>query len=207
MADDVTMNPGNGGARIAADDVGGVMHQRVKIQYGTDGVAVDVSNAAPLPADAAGDVAHDAIDGGNPIKIGVKAASAEPTAVAGGDRVNLTADLVGKLITLPYANPENFLSGIASATGTDDTAVITAAGASVRNYVTSIVVHNTSATDAYVTIKDGVTAKLVIPAPAKSGATHTLPVPLRGSVNTPVNFASSAAITTMHVSIVGYKGV
>ena len=225
MVDNVTTNPGSGGATIAADDIGGVMHQRVKVQYGTDGSAMDVSAGNPLPIDdaggsltvdnsgtfavqaaCAGDVAHDGADSGNPVKVGAKATSAEPAAVANDDRVNLIADLVGKLITLPYASPENFLSGTASATDTSDTAVLAAAGAGVRNYVTSIVVHNASSTDAYVTIKDGATARLVIPAPAKSGATHTLPVPLRGTANTAVNFAASAAITTMHVSTVGYKG-
>jgi hypothetical protein len=215
MADDVSVNPGNGGATVAADDVGGIMHQRVKVQYGSDGSATDVSDTNPLPiddaggsltVDAAGDVAHDSTDGGNPIKVGVKATNVEPAAVANADRVNLIADLAGKLITLPYANPENFLSGTASATGTSDIAVLAAAGAGVRNYVTSIVVHNASSTDAYVTIKDGATAKLVLPAPAKSGATHTLPVALRGTANTAMNFAASAAVTTMHVSMVGYKG-
>lgn len=34
---------------IATDDIGGVQHQRVKVQYGTDGSATDVSSANPLP--------------------------------------------------------------------------------------------------------------------------------------------------------------
>jgi hypothetical protein len=46
---------------------------------------------------AAGDVAHDAVDSGNPIKVGGKAASAAPTAVAAGDRVNAYFDTAGRL--------------------------------------------------------------------------------------------------------------
>ena len=49
MADNTTLNPGSGGDVIASDDIGGVKHQRVKIEHGADGSATDVSNSAPLP--------------------------------------------------------------------------------------------------------------------------------------------------------------
>jgi hypothetical protein len=48
VADNVPITPG-AGAQVAADDVGGVMYQRVKQSYGVDGAAVDVSLANPLP--------------------------------------------------------------------------------------------------------------------------------------------------------------
>jgi hypothetical protein len=48
MADNVGYTPGTG-ATVAADDIGGVLHQRVKIGVGTDGVAVDVSSSNPMP--------------------------------------------------------------------------------------------------------------------------------------------------------------
>jgi hypothetical protein len=47
MADNVAVTAGSG-TTIAADDVGGVLHQRVKISQGADGSATDVSSAAPL---------------------------------------------------------------------------------------------------------------------------------------------------------------
>lgn len=53
MADNVTTNPGTGGATFATDDIGGVQWQRVKVAWGADGVANDVSNADPLPINAA----------------------------------------------------------------------------------------------------------------------------------------------------------
>lgn len=43
-----------------------------------------------------GEVAHDAVDAGNPVKIGGKAASSVPTAVANADRVNAFFDLAGR---------------------------------------------------------------------------------------------------------------
>ncbi len=47
MADNVLITQGSG-TTIAADDIGGVLHQRVKLSQGADGSATDVSSAAPL---------------------------------------------------------------------------------------------------------------------------------------------------------------
>ena len=49
MADNVTLDPGTGGAVIAADDISSVWHQRVKVQFGGDGSATDVSTSDGLP--------------------------------------------------------------------------------------------------------------------------------------------------------------
>lgn len=111
----------------------------------------------------------------------------------------------GHVLTAPYAHPATSLNGTASATGTSDTSVIAAQGAGVRIYVTSIFIANLSATDTYVNIKDNTTTKLVIPAPKNSGAVISLPVPLRLTANAPLQFASGASVTTMHVSAVGYS--
>jgi hypothetical protein len=40
MADNVAITPGTG-ATVAADDIGGVLHQRVKVSVGADGTAAD----------------------------------------------------------------------------------------------------------------------------------------------------------------------
>jgi len=48
MADNVGYTPGSG-ATVAADDIGGVLHQRIKIGVGADGTATDVSEANPMP--------------------------------------------------------------------------------------------------------------------------------------------------------------
>ena len=49
MADNTTLNTGTGGDVIATDDIGGVKHQRVKVEYGEDGSASDVSPTNALP--------------------------------------------------------------------------------------------------------------------------------------------------------------
>lgn len=51
MADNVGYTPG-AGATVAADEIGGVLHQRVKIGIGDDGSATDVSAANPMPVSA-----------------------------------------------------------------------------------------------------------------------------------------------------------
>lgn len=51
MADNVGYTPGEG-ATVAADEIGGVLHQRVKIGIGADGSATDVSSANPMPITA-----------------------------------------------------------------------------------------------------------------------------------------------------------
>jgi hypothetical protein len=53
MADNVNITPGSG-ATVAADDIGGVLYQRVKVSHGEDGSATDTSEAAPLPTQDTG---------------------------------------------------------------------------------------------------------------------------------------------------------
>jgi hypothetical protein len=50
MSDNTTLNPGAGGDVVAADDVGGIKYQRVKLTLGADGVNDgDLSLANPMP--------------------------------------------------------------------------------------------------------------------------------------------------------------
>ena len=55
MSDNVGYTPGSG-ATVAADNVGGNLHQRVKISVGADGVAADASETTPLPVAAYGEL-------------------------------------------------------------------------------------------------------------------------------------------------------
>lgn len=88
MADNTTLNVGTLGDVIATDDIGGVKHQQVKIEWGIDGTATPVSTANPLPiSDAGGSLTVD-----NAGTFAVQAAAtlaAETTKVIG--TVNLSA--------------------------------------------------------------------------------------------------------------------
>lgn len=48
MADNLAVTPGVG-ASVAADDVDGILYQRIKLAWGVDGSAVDASASNPLP--------------------------------------------------------------------------------------------------------------------------------------------------------------
>jgi hypothetical protein len=55
MADNIGYTPGTG-ATIAADEIAGILHQRIKIGIGENGTATDVSEANPMPVMAVGDL-------------------------------------------------------------------------------------------------------------------------------------------------------
>ena len=55
MADNVGYTPGSG-AIVAADEIGGVLHQRVKLSIGEDGSATDASLTNPVPVQAIGEL-------------------------------------------------------------------------------------------------------------------------------------------------------
>jgi hypothetical protein len=64
MPDNVGYTPGTG-ATVAADEIAGVLYQRVKTTFGADGTATDVSAADPLPvADAGVSAKLPALSGG-----------------------------------------------------------------------------------------------------------------------------------------------
>ena len=89
LVDNVTADPGSGGATFKTDeDTGASAHVPVtKIELGVDN-SFDgyVSKTNPMPS--AGNVAHDAVDADNPVKVGGRALTTLPTAVATGDRVD-----------------------------------------------------------------------------------------------------------------------
>jgi len=159
--------------------------------------------------------AHDAADSGNnPVKIGARAVSSEPTAVSTGDIANMLTDLVGKLIVLPYANPENFVSGAITTamTGTTSTSLVAAPAAGLRNYITTIIVsnaHATVGTDVVIQDGSGGTTLMTIPAAAVyGGAVINLPVPLRQPTTaTAIYCANVTTGASVKVSAVGYKGI
>jgi hypothetical protein len=158
-------------------------------------------------------VAHDGADSGNPLKIGARARSSEIAAVANNDRSDLLTDLVGKLLVMPYANPENFVSGAITTamTGTTTTSLIAAPASGLRNYITTIIcsnAHATQGTDIVIQDGSGGATLLVIPCAAVyGGAAITLPTPLRQPTTaTAIYCANVTTGASTKVSAVGYKG-
>jgi hypothetical protein len=74
---------------------------RVTLANDSTGVAaVSQATASSLKCEPAGNVAHDGVDSGNPVKIGARAVNTIPTAVAAADRTDLLADLLGRLFVM-----------------------------------------------------------------------------------------------------------
>lgn len=174
----------------------------------------DWDNGASDGASVSGDVAHDSADAGEPVKIGGKGLSADPTAVATADRVNALFDLLGKQVVLPYAIPESAVSGAITTamTGTTSTSLVAAPGSGLRNYITTIIVsnaHATVGTDVIIQDGSGGTTLLTIPAAAVyGGAVITLPTPLRQpTTNTAIYCANVTTGASTKVSAVGFKAV
>lgn len=88
---------------------------------------------------------------------GCRMQNAEATAGSNGNMAAAACDLVGKKIVLPYANPENIVSGFTAAmTGTTSTSLLVAPAAGLRNYVTDLYCVNSHATvSTFVNIQDG----------------------------------------------------
>ena len=152
--------------------------------------------------------ANGATVAGNPIYNGAQAINAEITPVANGQAVGLVADIVGKLITMPHANKENFISGTATTTGTSDTSVIASAGGSLKNYITGGSVYNTGATTATITIKSGSGGSTIWTtlAPAGGSSNFIIDPPISTAAATAVYFAAGSSSTTVGIALTGYKG-
>jgi hypothetical protein len=166
-----------------------------------------------------GSVATNVAIGTNPVNLGAQAVSSENAAVTATRLVQLVADLAGKLIVLPYANPENFVSGVISSamTGTTSTSLLAAPASGLRNYITQITVSNgsiTVPTDILIQDGNGGTTLYVIPAPigtgtgtGTAGATLTFPTPLRQPTTAAAIYVANVTTgSSTKVSASGYKG-
>ncbi len=186
--------------------VGGAAY--VRLTDGTNTVTVNANGGLEVT----GGVAHDAVDAGNPLKLGAVAEnSIVGTAdVADGDRTNLYADLDGVLLTKNFCTYADIIVTRVTDTGGTSTAFSAfGAVASQRNYITTITVYNSSTTNGFLDLRDGTagTVMYTIPLPALGGATINFPVPFRQTTaNTALAYDVSAAISTIYISAVGFKG-
>jgi len=172
----------------------------------------DWDNGASDGASVSGDVAHGTADAGEPVKIGGKALSADPTAEATGDRVNALFDLIGRQVMFPYSLKENLVSGAITTamTGTTSTSLIGAPGSGLYNYITQITVsnaHGTVGTDIAIQDGSGGTTIYTIPAAAVyGGAVVTFPAPLKQPTsNTALYCANVTTGASTKVSASGFK--
>lgn len=90
MSDNLAITPG-AGATIAADDVAGVLYQRIKLGLGADGAATDALGGAG--AVAAG-VQRVTLASDDPVVVGVGAVSSSPSQFTLADRIRQANRLI-----------------------------------------------------------------------------------------------------------------
>jgi hypothetical protein len=198
------------GSTLSVDDGGGsiTVDGTVTANAGSGTFTVDLG----ANNDIQGDVAHDAADSGNPIKIGAKVETSPKgiTVATDGDRTDLYADSDGQLVVKVGTTGADLISERVSDTaGTSAAFTNFSAVASTYNYVTAITIANTSSTDGYVDFRDGAagSVKWTVPIPANGGATVTCGgTPLfKTSANTALAYDVSAALSTVYISVSGYQ--
>ena len=202
MADNIGIKDKDSAAVVAATDElsDGAHSPKVTLLAG---------DSSPTPIDPrGGNVAHDAADSGNPVKIGGRAVAAlsAATLVASGDRANAPSDLDGALIVRADAALGDLVSGTASNTDGASTQVIAAtSGLSVKTYLTDVTLGNSSAAAVLVEIKNGATARWAFVVPASGSVSHHFKSPLEGDADTAWNFDPGGATTTLYCSMSGFR--
>lgn len=180
---------------------------------------VSQSNATPAPSSQAvtlaaaatsiakaEDAVHTTGDVGVFI-LGLRAPAvpASPTSAA-GDYGAILVDIEGKQIPSLSASPENKWKASLDFIATTDTLLKASAGAGLINYITDLILENTGATVARVTIKDNATRIATF----TLAAGQTLPVsfntPLFGTAATAVNVALGVA-GTVSITATGFIGL
>jgi hypothetical protein len=188
----------------------------VNVQIGNATLVVgviDETGASAVDALAVGGgTAHDAVDSGNPVKIGGKAIAdvGAVTVVAANDRANLNVGLDGTLLVRDQTSISNALKERGSTTGATEVAsTVFGATGSTKNCITTIAVFNTSTTvSTYIDFTDGAggTIMFSLPLPAGGGAVVNLPVPLvQTTANVALYWKVASAATTVYVSMIGFK--
>ena len=174
----------------------------VNIQDGGNTITVDGAVVA------AGDVAHDTGDSGNPVKIGAVGRTANPTAVTTGDRVNIYADVLGRLVTQPYVPRELTVHNTITLTDTTETTLIAQAASTFHDLVW-LFLSNSSATQTVVEIRDSTAGTVRLPitlAASGGGAQLSLPVQLKAAtVNTNWTAKCLTGVSSVYVTALAVK--
>lgn len=176
----------------------------VQVADGGNSLTVDGTVTA---SNAAGDIAHDSSDSGNPVKTGSKAYNfdgTEPgTAVAEGDRTHNISDLYGR----PYVeitHPRFWSVSADYASAQTNTSVKATPGASLKLYLTDIIISN-GATAGNITLLNGSGGAVLLelyPA-VNGGMTSSFRTPIALSADTALCITSTT-VTTHTITICGF---
>lgn len=149
-----TLSVDDGGGKLSVDDGGGSITIDGEIEtpqllewleniFYRLGESILVSVTGTV--DPRGNVAHDAADSGNPVKVGARALTSLIAAVSNNDRVDLTTDKFARLLST-VAPLDQLVSGSTNFVNATAADVIPAPGASTALVITGLKVVNGHAT-------------------------------------------------------------
>ena len=149
-----------------------------------------------------GDIAHDAVDSGNPLSIGGIARTAFASVSAALDRVKALFDLQGRQIITTNAPRGLRTRNTITLTTTTETTLLTAVAATFLD-VTKLIISNTSATAVRVDFRDTTAGTVMLSLYAPAGQTvgftdSTDPIE-QAAVNTNWTAQLSAAVTDVRI--------
>lgn len=206
---------------VTINNAGGA--SAVNIQDGGNSITVDGTVAATQSGTwnvvAAGDVAHDTADSGNPVKIGFQAETSLPTAVASNDRSNGVSDRYGRQL-VGHIDPGMQTWESFNATSTQTGATIWQPTAGNRIAITYIGVSSYGTTAARVILWFGAAADTTYTAGtdqlvwagsfapsanSKPGAIITLPHPIFAATTDHYLKITTDAGISIDVTVYGYE--
>lgn len=196
-------------ALAALEAIVSALAATIKVGDGSGALSVDgtVSVGNEPTVKPAGNVAHDAVDSGNPVKVGGKARTALVAVSAASDRADLSTDKFGR--TFAIAAPlDQSVSGTLNRTNNTGAQVIAAPGASTAIVVTDILVVNAHATvGTKVSVRDGEGVKVTgYAGPVGGGFQLSNPDGLWvGTANTNITAICALTGADVDIFVAGYK--
>lgn len=173
-------------------------------------VAVLDSNGTQVDSFAAGDVAHDGVDSGNPVKVGGQSRTTNPTAVADADRTNAIFDDLGRQVVVLNHVRDLVTQNTGSVGTTTETTILSAGVAGVFHDLTIVTFTNATATAVRVDVRDATAGSVVMSfnLAANGGVVQPFAVPWKQT--TAANnwtMQLSAASITVHFNIQAVKNI
>lgn len=208
-----------GAARMDSKRAQVVVHEDATTRGLRQGVVDETGASAVDAAAVGGGTPHDSVDSGNPVKIGMKAANALPTAVANADRANALSDLWGRQM-VTHIDPAQQVWKSANYTAQQTGAAIWDPTAGKKIAITSIVIGSYGTTAARLILWFGAngdttysagTDQLVLAASftpstsATPGAVFTPPVPIFCTTADHELHITTDAALSVDVAVYGYE--
>lgn len=206
---DVTINNAAGAAAVNIQDGGNTITVGGTVAVSAVGGTVGVSGTVTA-SNTVGDVAHDAVDSGNPVKVGGKAynqdGTAPGTAVAENDRAQFITDVYGRQF-VETAHPNFWSASDNQSSAQTNTELKATPGSGLSLYVTDIIISNGATAGNIKLVEDTggtpVDVLEVMYFAINGGAVISLRTPIKITANKNLGY-TSVDCTSHSVTVCGY---